>query len=87
MNTKYRNGNEYKQLYKYPLGFRSPACNHWRAMSAEVTTKPATENPKDVPAPFYPLIEFPEDVDLNDFYCQVRIAMVMAHVFSMIKLS
>ena len=49
-------------------------------MSAEMNNKTATSESNEVSAPFYPLIEFPKDVDLNDFYCQIRVAMVVAHV-------
>jgi hypothetical protein len=84
---KYRHGAQHKQLYKYPLDFRSQSLRKHRLAMSEVTTTIATEEPHKVSAPLYPLIEFPEGIDLNDFYCQVRIAMVMAHVFSLIKLS
>ena len=47
---------------------------------SEATTTPPVEEPKVASAPIYPLIEFPEGVDLNDLYVQVRVAMVVAHV-------
>jgi hypothetical protein len=33
-------------------------------------------------APLYPLIEFPEGGDLKDFYFNLRVSMVIAHVVS-----
>ena len=48
-------------------------------MSKESIT-PTVEEPEVVSAPLYPLIEFPEGVDLNDFYVHVRVGMVIAHV-------
>ena len=49
-------------------------------MSEEVNTTPPVEEPKVSSVPLYPLIEFPEGVDLKDFYVQVRVGMVVAHV-------
>ena len=51
---------------------------------SEPTQTPGLDNVKA--APIYPLIEFPEEVDLNDFYVRVRVAMVVAHVYSKKKL-
>lgn len=34
----------------------------------------------EVEKPLYSLIQFPEGVDITDYYVQVRIGMCMAHV-------
>jgi len=46
----------------------------------EVTTTKLSETPIANASACYPLIEFPEGVDLNDYYVNVRVGMVMAHV-------
>lgn len=53
-------------------------------MSAEETIPPAVEEPKADTSPIYPLIEFHEGIDPEDFYCEVRIGMVLAHVFTLV---
>jgi hypothetical protein len=30
--------------------------------------------------PLYPLIEYPENLDVNDHYCRLRLDMVTIHV-------
>jgi len=47
----------------------------------EVATTKLSETPMaNSSSTCYPLIEFPEGVDLNDYYVNVRVGMVMAHV-------
>jgi len=33
----------------------------------------------------YPLIEYPDGLDFNDFYCRARVGMVTAHVYTPLK--
>jgi hypothetical protein len=49
-------------------------------MSTESTTPKTVEGQKAHMSPIYPLIEFPEGIDLHDCYGEVRFGMVVAHV-------